>query len=61
MELSPEQRQLMRNALAATSQINDCLEALRQSGIACNIRCDGLHNTRWMLDAKAIIKREHYD
>lgn len=60
MVLSDEQKQLMRNTLDIVHALNNCLEALRNSGIACNIRDDTPYKSRWMLDAKAIITREHY-
>lgn len=60
MQLSDEQKQLIREALQAVRDVNRTLVALRRAGIASNIRNDGPNTNDWMLDVKALIKQEHY-
>lgn len=58
MQLSQQQREGIQQALSAVNAINNALENMRSLGIACNIRNDAGY---WMLDMKAIIRKEHYE
>jgi len=65
MQLDPEEQALITKTLGVVRELNTCLETLRKVGFACNIHEEPFHvigiGSRWLLDIKAIIKKEHYD
>lgn len=58
MKLSDEQREAVQRGLSAVHAINDALNRMRELGIACNIRDTAGY---WLMDMKAIIRKEHYE
>ena len=55
--LTDEQKALVQQATIAIRSLNNALEQMRITKIACNIR---ENNSRWYLDARLIITKEHY-
>lgn len=57
MTLSDDEKHAVRTAIEAVHNLNAALSILRSMKIAANIREEG---NQWYLDAKPIIRKEHY-
>lgn len=57
MILDPNQKEAIRTTMTALKLVNEGLVKMRSLSIGCNLR---EHEGNFFLDAKAIIKPEHY-